>query len=263
MSFTLLIILFLSGIIVGFINTLSAGGTTLSIALFLALGLPIESVNSTNRIGVLIQSFSASLMMRKKHLINYNKILLLTLPTIFGAIFGAILASYITSSLFSLLFAGVLLLTLVFMFINPKTLYKEDEEKTKKKYTLIHYLVFFFIGIYGGFIQVGTGYFLIAAGTLLLGYDLIQTNAIKVTIMFFYTLVAMVVFFFEGNINWTFGLLHAAGGALGAYLATLFAIKKGAKFIRWLIIFVIIVTALNLLGIINLKEIMSNFVKVL
>ena len=56
MSLVIVLTLLISGLIVGFVNTLSAGGTAISIALYLALGLSPVEANATNRIGVLMQS---------------------------------------------------------------------------------------------------------------------------------------------------------------------------------------------------------------
>ncbi len=260
MSITLIVILVVTGIFVGFINTLSAGGTVISIALFLALGMPASSANATNRIQVFIQSFSATLMFKQKKLIDTKKTIRLAIPTMIGALVGSILASLITQNLFSYFMGGILLIMIVFLLYKPKALFEDNPEKINKPLSFINYLTFFAIGIYGGFIQVGTGYFLIAASSMMLGYDIIKTNAIKVSIMFFYTLVAMIVFFFDSQVYWAYGLLHSLGGILGSWIATKFALKKGANFVRWVIIIVIILTALNLFGIVDLTTLFEGII---
>lgn len=258
MSITLILILVISGLFVGFINTLSAGGTVISIALFLALGMPANAANATNRVQVLIQSFSASLLFRQKELLDNRKILKLALPTMAGALVGSVFASLITQNLFPYFMGTILLIMIVFMLYKPKVLYQDNPQKADKPITFINYLTFFAIGVYGGFIQIGTGYFLILASTMMLGYDIIKTSALKVTIMFLYTIVAIAIFMFESKIYWTYGLLHSLGGVTGSWIATKFALKKGANFVRWVIIIVIILTALNLFGIINPKSLFNE-----
>jgi uncharacterized protein len=254
MSLTLIIILIISGLFVGFINTLSAGGTVISIALYLALGIPAPIANATNRIGVLIQSFSTGLMMKREGLIDNKKTLRLAIPTMLGALVGSLLASVLTQNIFSYFMGAILILMIFFLFMNPSKLSQDDKERLSKPVSLIKYIAFFGIGIYGGFIQVGTGFLLMTAGTMLIGYDIIKTNALKVSIMFLYTLVAMTVFIFDSQIYWSYGLVHSIGSIAGSWVATKFALKKGANFVRWVVVIVIILTALNLFGIINLKS---------
>ncbi|MDO8896014.1 MAG: TSUP family transporter, partial [Bacteroidales bacterium] len=51
--------LIVSGVFVGFINTLAGGGTIISMAIFLFLGLPIDVANGTNRIAVVLQNITS------------------------------------------------------------------------------------------------------------------------------------------------------------------------------------------------------------
>ena len=120
-----------------------------------------------------------------------------------GALVGSLLASLLTQKIFSYFMGATLILMIFFLFMSPSKLSKDNEERLSKPMSLIKYITFFCIGIYGGFIQVGTGFLLIAACSMLIGYDIIKTNALKVSIMFLYTLVAMTVFIFDSQIYWS------------------------------------------------------------
>ena len=93
-----------------------------------------------------------------------------------------------------------------------------------------------------------------SAGSMLLGYNIIKTNALKTTVMAFYTVIAVLIFWQDGSIHWQYGLLHSIGTFIGSFIATKLAFKKGAKFIKWVVIFVIIFTSLYLFKIIDLKH---------
>ena len=79
--------------------------------------------------------------------------------------------------------------------------------------------------------------------------------------MTLYTIVAIIVFVQGGNVNWNFGLLHSAGTFIGSFVATRIAFKKGAKFIRYIVIVVIIFTALYLTGLIDMQTLFKNLVR--
>lgn len=261
MSSSIILILIVSGLFVGFINTLSAGGTAISIALYLALGLPPSEANATNRIGVLLQSSLSAGMFAGKGYLKQTKALPLALFAMLGALVGSILSIALPQQIFSYAMGASLLIMLFFLFSSPKRFEEDNLEKLYGKRGLVHYLVFFLIGIYGGFVQVGTGFFLMAAGTMLLGCNIIRTNAIKSFVMTLYTIVAIFVFMQHGSTNWQYGLLHSVGTLVGSYIATRLAFKKGAGFIRWIVIIVIVFTSLYLFKIINLEYIFRSLIR--
>ena len=102
------------------------------------------------------------------------------------------------------------------------------------------------MGIYGGFIQAGAGFLIIAALTLTNGFDLVRTNAIKLFVVFFYTIIALAVFITEGNIDLYLGLTLAVGNATGAWIGSHWAVAKGNKWIRVVLVVAVVVFAIDL-----------------
>ena len=165
MSLVIVLTLLISGLIVGFVNTLSAGGTAISIALYLALGLSPVEANATNRIGVLMQSSLSAMLFARKGYLKQKRVFILALSAMFGALLGSVLSLLIPMQAFSYAMGVSLIVMLFFLFTAPKNFDTDNEEKLSAKNKPLHYIVFFLIGIYGGFVQVGTGFFLIAAGS--------------------------------------------------------------------------------------------------
>jgi hypothetical protein len=56
----------------------------------------------------------------------------------------------------------------------------------------------------------------------------------------------LVVFVAHGQVVWTLGLLVAVFQAAGAWLAVRFAVRRGARFVRWAMIAVVAVSAFAL-----------------
>jgi uncharacterized protein len=50
-------------------------------------------------------------------------------------------------------------------------------------------------------------------------------------------------------VNWAAGLVLASGSMTGAWLATRFASGKGAAWVRWFVIVVVVLSAAQLLGV--------------
>ena len=75
------------------------------------------------------------------------------------------------------------------------------------------------------------------------GYNLVGANALKNLIVLVFTAAALVVFIVNDQVQWTLGLLLGAGQAVGAWVAAHFAVKRGAEFIRWIVIVITVCSA--------------------
>ena len=131
-----------------------------------------------------------------------------------------------------------------------------------KKITTCHHVMGYFnnCAFYGGFIQVGVGYFLLMALVLGVGYDLVKANAVKNLIVFFYAIFALLVFIINGQVNYLYGLILSIGSVIGALIASYLAVKKGAGFIRAVIIVSVILTILQVSGLVNFTEFFKKII---
>jgi hypothetical protein len=101
-------------------------------------------------------------------------------------------------------------------------------------------------GFYGGFIQAGVGFILMAILHGVLGLDLVRVNMHKVLVVGIYTLAALIIFAVRGQVLWSVGLVLAIGNALGGWIATRLALKKGEGLIRWILYVTLVVMAIKL-----------------
>lgn len=256
-----IIILIISGLFVGFINTLAGGGSIISLPILMLMGLPATVANGTNRIGILVQNITSVASFKQQKVLETKKGLLLAIPAVIGSILGAMIAVDINEEIFEKAIAIIMLLMMVFMLADPKKFLQERTELTGKKINIWQVLIFFGIGLYGGFIQIGVGYLLIAGIVLGAGYDLVKTNAIKVLIVLLYTPFTLVIFILNNQVNWEYGLVLTIGSFMGAFLASRLAVKKGVNFVRWVIVFVIILTSLHLFHLIDLQQFFKTVIK--
>ncbi|MCF8366495.1 MAG: sulfite exporter TauE/SafE family protein [Bacteroidales bacterium] len=258
MSIIEIFALIAAGALVGFINTLAGGGSIISLSVLMMLGLPATVANGTNRIAIAVQNLTAVSSFRQQKVLDVKKGIWLALPAVVGSVIGAWIAADINELIFERAVAVVMLIMLIFILYKPQKWIKEREELTSRKITFWQVLLFFFIGMYGGFIQLGVGYFLLAGIVLGAGYELVKANAIKVLIVLLYTPFALMVFILNDQVNWAYGLVMTIGNVAGAFIASRMAVKKGAAFVRWVIIFVILLTSAHLFGIIDIKAIIQS-----
>ena len=248
MEFNLLHVVLLlgTGIAAGFLNTVAFGGSLLALPMLIFLGLPTAVANGTNRVAIFFQNFSAIIGFRRKGVSDFSYGILLTVPAVIGAGIGAKIAVDTKDTLFQLILAVVMVTMLVLTLLNPTERLKDRIESGGKRSKIIAMVVFFFIGIYGGFIQAGVGLLVITALRLLTGMDLVRTNAIKVFVIFFYTVLALGIFIMEDKVNWYLGLTLAAGNSCGAWLGSHWAVDKGEKWIKVMLIVAVVAFAIRL-----------------
>ena len=261
MSLTEILILIVAGVFVGFINTLAGGGSIISLSVLMMLGLPPSVANGTNRIGIAIQTLTAVTSFKQQKVLPVKKSLLLAVPAVIGALAGSFIAVDINEDSFKKAIGVIMLVMLVFVLYNPKKYIYGNIDKTEKPLSPYLYIIFFFIGLYGGFIHMGVGYFLLMGIVLGAGFDLVKANAVKVLIILTYTPFTLAVFILYGKINWWYGLTLAVGSLAGAFIASRLAVKRGVDFVKWIIVSVVLFTAGDMFGFYDFKEIAGFFVK--
>ena len=256
MTWNEIVLLLASGVLVGIINTLGGGGSVITMSLFMAMGMPIGIANGTNRIAVLMQNLSATVAFLRKGMLHVRSGLLLSLPAILGNIFGAMVATEVSDSVFKICLSVVLAIILVYLLLG-----KDNEQVTGGhglKIKWWHYLLFFIIGFYGGYIYIGLGFLILAITIWTMKLDIITANVIKGFVIFLSTPFALAVFIYNGQVEWMAGLLHGVGNILGALLASHWAMSWGVKFVRWFTLFIIVVFFIDLMGWISLQTLLSG-----
>lgn len=242
---TSILILFAAGTIAGFINVMAGGGSSITLPILIFLGLDATVANGTNRIAILIQNISAIKSFKNEQYSEFKisfKMALFALP---GAIVGALFAVRISGELFEKILA-IVMIGIIISMIVPKKKHNTDNDSEQKTSWAV-YLAMFGIGFYGGFIQVGVGFLLMAALQYLMRINLVLVNMHKVFIILIYTFPALIIFIATDNVNWALGLTLAAGNALGAWWAAKMAVKKGEKLIKGILIAAIFLMSLKLL----------------
>jgi uncharacterized membrane protein YfcA len=235
----------LVGFAAGFINTLAGSGSLLTLPILILLGLPANVANGTNRVGVVLQNIVAVATFRQRGVLPLAGSWKLILPSVVGAVIGAELAVDLDEALLRRTI-GVLMLVLLVVMVLKQERWIAEHAAPRAPRLLVEVPLFFVIGVYGGFIQVSVGLFLMAGLVLGAGYNLVGANALKNLIVLVFSAAALVVFVLNDQVQWTLGLLLGAGQAVGAWVAAHFAVRRGAEFVRWAVIVITVAAAIAL-----------------
>lgn len=241
------LILFGVGAIAAFINVNAGGGSSLTLPALIFLGLDASVANGTNRVAIIFQNLSAVYSFKKEKYYELKNSMILSLLSLPGAIAGAVFAAKISNEVFEKVLGIIMILIIVTMII-PQKREKNVTADFKVDWKVI--LSMIVIGFYGGFLQVGVGFIIMALLHNILKLDLIRVNMHKVFIVFIFTVPALLVFILTDNVNWFYGMSLSAGNAVGGWWGAKLSVRKGEKLIKAVLIVAIFIMAVKLLNII-------------
>ncbi|NQU95933.1 MAG: sulfite exporter TauE/SafE family protein [Candidatus Omnitrophica bacterium] len=241
-----LLLILVVGVVTGFINTNAGGGSLLTLPMLIFLGLPSAVANGTNRLAILFGAISATTNFKKKGIFDWKFGLELAIPALIGAAIGSSIVISLPDRTFKLILSFAMMVMLAVIIINPRSKIEKAFENVGLKKRILAMIAFFFIGIYGGFVQAGVGFIIIATLSLMTGLSLVRINALKVFVVLIYMIFSLTIFIVNGKINLPMGLALATGNAIGAYFGSNFAIAKGDRWIRAILVVAIIAMAIKL-----------------
>jgi uncharacterized protein len=236
-----------AGFVAGFINTLAGSGSLITLPVLILLGLPANVANGTNRVGILIQNVVSVATFRNHAMLDLGGDWKLVVATIAGSIAGAELAVDLDEAVLRRTIGVLMLVMLGIVVLRPRRWLSDHADGTPAR-PWIQLPLFFAIGVYGGFIQAGVGIFLIAGLVLGAGYGLVRANAVKNLIVLVFTVAALAVFVVNDQVHWGLGLLLAVGNAAGAFVAARLAVARGAPFVRYALITILLMSSVALLA---------------
>lgn len=238
-------IVILVGFVAAFLNTVGGGGSLFSVPILTFMGLPITFANATSRVAILFQNIFAVGGFKSKGIeLPWPYSLYLGLASLGGGYLGARLAAHIPDQVFSKIFVGIMFLSVFLILYDPFK--SSGAERLSSKHQWIGGIFFFFIGIYGGFVQAGIGFLVIAVLSLVNNLNLVKSNYVKVFAAIVYTGISVFVFAMEGKIQWATGFVLAIGHSMGGWYAARWSVNKGEVWIKRVMIVSIIAMAIKL-----------------
>jgi len=237
------LLLLLAGVVAGTLNVVAGGGSFLTLPVLIFMGLPASVANGTNRVGILVESIVATHGFSDKRVLDWGSFWWAAIPAAGGAIIGSLIAVRIDDQAFQRILAILMVALTLWTLWNPL----RALESTRRQPPGILFLsvAFFAVGIYGGFVQAGVGFFLLAATTWA-GLDLVRGNAVKVLTVMVFTVMSLGVFAWQGKVLWSTGLVLAGGFAVGGWAGARLTVVQGHTWVRRVVTIAIVTFAIKL-----------------
>lgn len=235
--------LFAVGLVSGALNVVAGGGSFLTLPALLFFGLPAAEANGTNRIGVFAQNVTGVWGFHRSSAMNWRWGLAVSVPALVGAGLGAWWALHMTDLGFRrLLSVAMLAMTLWTVVRSPRAPSEDHVGSPWHPGTMV---AFFLIGIYGGLIQAGVGFAVLAA-TSAAGMNMVRGNAVKLLTVLLLTILSLAIFASGGVVRWRYGLALGAGNVAGALVGVRLAVTQGHTWIQRVVTATVVVFAVLL-----------------
>jgi uncharacterized membrane protein YfcA len=242
-----LIQLLLAGIGLGLLNTVSSSGSAISLPILLALGYPAAIANATNRVPVLAGFAMALWRFQRADAIPWRLSLQLLPAMLVGTLIGTALS--LLASMMELLGAiqFALFAVLVLLLVNPQRWLNRTAIDLKMvKVDWKFRLLFVAIGIWAGFIVLDTSTYILLSLVLLAGVSLIQANGVKIVLMGAASLLSVIFFVADGEVNWMAALPLSVGSVAGSVFGTRLALGPRAQ--QWIYRLLLVTISAELLA---------------
>lgn len=242
----------LAGVLTGIINTLAGSGSLVTLPIFILLcGLPANVANGTNRIGAFMQSIVGVYAYKKTGQTNFKGSTWPIVAAVAGAIVGVLLATKMDKEMMYRAIGVLMAFMLVVMMVNPKRWLTETNVDQGRNRSPLVLIIFFVIGIYGGFIQAGVGIFLLAGLVLATRYSLVAANGVKLLIVLLFNIPTLIIFFYYNQVHVGWGLFMAVAQSIGAWIGVHYVARlpNANVWIHRLLIVIVSISAVKFLGI--------------
>jgi uncharacterized membrane protein YfcA len=240
-----IVILIAAGFGAGLVNVMAGGGSILTVPIMMFLGVPGPVANGTNRITIIAHNASA-IVTYLRHGVPHAKLCVtLTLVAIPPALLGAWLSTKLNNEQFEGLLAIVMVAVLLLM--QAPQVKKDGHDRQQPKNLIFGHALMALAGFWGGFIQIGMGFVVLPIMHRVIGLSLVDTNILKVFIIFAYTLLAMFVFAATSEVLWLIGAIAAIGNVAGGIVGARLTLSHGEQLIRHVLTAAIIAMIIKLL----------------
>jgi uncharacterized protein len=238
-------ILFLTGLVAGFVDSIAGGGGLITLPVWLALGLPPQVALGTNKLQATFGSSSAAWHYTNAKLVSLRECKLGILLTAIGAAAGTLVVQQIDPAFLKRFIPILLLAIIIYIILRPQLGDKDIHPRVPEK--LFYTVAGLGLGFYDGFLGPGTGSFWTIALMLGLGFNLTKATGYTKVMNVASNVISLLFFAAAGKVLYGAGLTMGVGQLIGARIGSGMVVARGTKFIRPIFITMVLAITLKLL----------------
>lgn len=231
----------------GWVDAVVGGGGLLQLPALLLAGLtPVEAL-ATNKSAAVLGTSSAAWTYARRTGVDRGIAVPAGVAAVVSSACGALLAALLDPAFLKPLIIVVLVGVAGFVALRPSFgVAAHPQRRTRARTVAAVLAAGGVVAFYDGLLGPGTGTFLIIAFTTIVGMDFVRASGTAKIINIGTNLGALAVFGAQGHVVWGLGLAMGVANIAGAQLGARMALKRGAGFVRVVLLTVVSALVLRL-----------------
>ncbi|WNM19010.1 sulfite exporter TauE/SafE family protein [Flavobacterium capsici] len=243
----IIVILCIASFFSGFVDAIVGGGGLIQtpVTMIMLPNLSVANVIGSLKIPAFSGTSFATYQYLKRVDINWRLLLLMAIVSFCFAYLGSNLLTIVSNDFMKPLLLLILVGLAIYTFRKKDFGQFRHKNLSANKQLFFALLISMLVGFYDGFIGPGTGSFLVLAFVSVLGFDFLHASANAKMVNLATNFGSICLFVSKGKIIWAIAIPMAFCNALGGFLGSKLAIKKGNSFIRIFFLAVVILALLR------------------
>ena len=238
----LIIVFFLTSVV----GVVTGSNSLIAVPVMFQFGIDPRVAVATNMFALVFMSVGGTIPFLRQGKIEFRKISPLVGITIIGSALGAAIVGLITGEAIKLIVSVAMIAVVIFTLVKRRS--GIEKAKTVSSGSLVlTFVLTFLLGIYGGLYS--GGYVTILTATLVAFFGMTYSEAVANTkfINVFSSLIATIVFMWQGLVDYKLGLILGVTMFVGAYAGAHFVTKLNDIWIRRIFFAAVLLLAIKTL----------------
>lgn len=234
----------------GFVDAAAGGGGLISLPAYLACGIPSHVAFGCNKLSSAIGTTFSTLRYLRNGAVDLFAAAFTAVAALIGSAIGSKLLLLVSDEAFRVIVVCVLPFAAVIILTRRGDSLAEDRsaELGSVRKAVLAAGIGLAVGCYDGLVGPGTGTFAIIAFNLLCRYDLRTAGGNAKVMNLASNYASLAVMLSAGKVAWAIALPAAAFSIAGHVLGAGMALKRGARFIRPMLVVVLVLLLANLIS---------------
>lgn len=240
-ALTLLIVVVFLTTVVGVVT---GSNSLIVVPVMFQVGIEPKIAVATNMFGLTFMAIGATIPFVRQRRVEFGRIAPLVFLTIIGSAIGASLVGLITDQGIKLIVSIAMIAVAIFTLVRRnKGVAKEST--VSKGALVLTFILTFLLGIYGGLYS--GGYVTVLTATVVAFFGMTFSEAVASTkfINIFSSLVATMVFAWQGLIDYKLGIILAVTMFVGAYIGAHYATRLNDLWLKRIFLTTVFLLALK------------------
>ena len=240
-AWILLILLFF---ITSAVGVVTGSNSLITVPVMFQFGIDAKTAVATNMFGLTFMNIGATIPFLNRGIIDRKKITPLVLITLGGSAIGAGLVAFITSAGIKIIVSAAMIAVALFVLFKRDAGIAKIAEVSTRALILI-YILTFILGIYGGLYSGGYVTILTAVYVAFFGMTFTEAVASTKFINVFSSLIATLIFAWQGLIDYKLGIILAVTMFIAAFIGAKTVTKLNDIWLKRIFLTTVLILALK------------------